>query len=251
MRSRGALVVPSDESRFYGVLCARAARANVSALTLRQIIRYRVIQLTACGPFSNVEPMSARSILRRRLGGATVTAWFAVMVVIGAGLLTKHVVAMPRPQAALLTPALQMLRSPNEQNQWLAVHVLYSDCRCSQRVAEHLATTDRPQGWSEIVLWVGDDAPPTGLPDHFDLRHTSAAQLASYGVEAAPSMILADPNGSIRYSGGYTDRKQGPVIDDLRILRAVHRSENVPSLPLFGCAVSSRLKADLAVLPTF
>jgi hypothetical protein len=195
--------------------------------------------------------MNALSILRRRLGGATVSAWFAVMVVIGASLLAKHVVAMPRPQAALLVPALAMLRTPKQHDQWLAVHVLYSDCRCSQRVAEHLAATERPKGWSEIVLWVGDDAPPSGLADHFDLRHTTAAQLASYGVEAAPSMILADPVGNIRYSGGYTDRQQGPVIEDQRILRAVRNSEAVSNLPLFGCAVSSRLKADLATLPSF
>jgi hypothetical protein len=131
------------------------------------------------------------------------------------------------------------------------VHVLYSDCRCSQRVAEHLATTERPQGWSEIVLWIGDDAPPAGLAQRFDLRRATAAELASYGVESAPSMILADPAGNIRYAGGYTDRKQGPVIEDLRILTAVRRSEDVSNLPLFGCAVSARLKSDLAVLPTF
>jgi hypothetical protein len=173
------------------------------------------------------------------------------MVVIGAGLLMKHAVAMPQPKAALLIPAMAKLRAPEEHDKWLAVHVLYSDCRCSQRVAEHLATSERPQGWSEIVLWVGDDAPPPGLADHFDLRHTTAAELASYGVEAAPSMILADPAGHIRYSGGYTDRKQGPVIEDQRILRAVRHSENVATLPLFGCAVSARLKSDLSALPTF
>jgi hypothetical protein len=194
--------------------------------------------------------MNALPSLRRRLGGAAVTAWFALMIVIGAGLLAKHVVAMPRPQATLLAPALTMLRTPQEHDRWLAVHVLYSDCRCSQRVAEHLATTERPQDWSEIVLWVGDDAPPAGLAAHFDVRRATAAQLASYGIEAAPSMILADPAGHIRYSGGYTDRKQGPVIEDLRILRAVHNAENVSSLPLFGCAVSSRLKSDLAALPS-
>jgi hypothetical protein len=195
--------------------------------------------------------MSALSSLRRRLGGATITAWFAVMIVIGASLLAKHVVAMPRPQATLLAPALKMLRAPSERDQWLAVHVLYSDCRCSQRVAEHLATSERPTGWSEIVLWVGDEAPPLGLAEHFDLRRATARELASYGVEAAPSMILADPAGNIRYSGGYTDRKQGPVIRDIRILNAVRNSENVSSLPLFGCAVSARLKTNLAALPSF
>ncbi len=195
--------------------------------------------------------MNAKSILRRRLGGGSIAAWFVVMLVIGAGLLTKHVVAMPRPQAALLAPALQNLRAPNQRESWLAVHVLSSDCRCSQRVAEHLATSERPKGWSEIVLWVGDDAPPAGLADRFDLRRATAAALASYGVEAAPSMILADPEGNIRYSGGYTDRKQGPMIEDQRILRAVHDSQHVSNLPLFGCAVSARLKSDLAVLPTF
>jgi hypothetical protein len=195
--------------------------------------------------------MSTLSILRRRLGGATLAAWFTVMVIIGAGLLTKHVVAMPRPQAALLGPAMKSLRARAQNDHFLVVHVLYSDCRCSQRVADHLVTTQRPKDWSEIVLWVGDEAPPPGLAQHFDLRRTTAVELASYGIEAAPSMIVADPDGIIRYSGGYTDRKQGPVIEDLRILKAVRNHEDVSSLPLFGCAVSARLKSDLATLPSF
>ena len=165
-------------------------------------------------------------------------------------MLAKHVVAMPRPQSARLGPALAQLRNPAEQGRWLAVHVLYSDCRCSQGVADHLATTQRPADWSEIVLWVGDEPPPPALAHSFDLRHATATDLATYGIEAAPSLVLADPSGQIRYAGGYTDRKQGPVIEDLRILRAVHDSETVPPLPLFGCAVSARLKSDLSRLPT-
>ncbi|MEO8878690.1 MAG: hypothetical protein ABI461_24080 [Polyangiaceae bacterium] len=187
--------------------------------------------------------------LRRRLGGITLATWFAAMVALGAGLLAKHVVALPRPQSALLAPAMTALRSPQEQGQWLAVHVLYSDCRCSQRVAEHLADSARPPGWSEVILWVGDDAPDPKLAKKFDLRRVTAGELSAYGVEAAPSLIVLDPEGKLRYAGGYTDRKQGPVIEDRRILDAARTSSYVEPLPLFGCAVSSRLKSELSTLP--
>lgn len=188
--------------------------------------------------------------LRRRVGGITLATWFATMVGLCAGLLAKHVVALPPPQSALLAPSMTNLRSAREQGRWLAVHVLYSDCRCSLRVAEHLASTPRPPDWSEIILWVGDDAPDPKLTQAFDLRRVTAADLSSYGVEAAPSLIVLDPQGQLRYAGGYTDRKQGPVIEDLHILDALRSSKHVEQLPLFGCAVSSRLKSQLSTLPT-
>jgi hypothetical protein len=62
-------------------------------------------------------------------------------------------------------------------------------------------------------------------------------------------LIALDPEGRIRYAGGYTERKQGPVIDDTRILSEVRLEAAPPSLPLFGCAVSDRLRRQLSLLP--
>jgi hypothetical protein len=185
------------------------------------------------------------------LGRIALTAWFGVMLALGAGLMAKHVVALPAPaNAEKLAASLSAIRRPETRGSWLAVHVLYADCRCSQRVVEHLVTTERPHDWSEAVVWVGTDAPSTDLQKRFDIRRMSAEDLARFGIEAAPMLIALDPADHIRYAGGYSERKQGPVIDDLRILEDARHPEVLASLPVFGCAVSQRLRRQLAVLPT-
>jgi hypothetical protein len=175
--------------------------------------------------------------------------WFAGMIFAGAGLLARHVVALPTPAAdARLGSSLQALRLPAEQGRWLAVHVLYADCRCSQRIKDHLLSRSRPSDFAEIVLWVGG-AIPADLAARFDVRRVAARDLASYGIEAAPLLVALDPEGHVRYAGGYTTRKQGPKIEDRELLEASRSATRPEALPLFGCAVSDRLKRELSNLP--
>jgi hypothetical protein len=189
-------------------------------------------------------------LVRGHIGAIALVAWFAVMLALGAGLLAKHLVSLPAPaKDGKIAAALDALRRSDDRGKWLAVHVLYSDCRCSQRVVDHLLATERPHDWSEMVLWVGNLAPSQALEQRFDVRRIGTADLARYGIEAAPILVAVDPDGHVRYSGGYSDRKQGPVIDDLRILQAASHPESVASLPVFGCAVSDRLRRQLATLP--
>jgi hypothetical protein len=189
--------------------------------------------------------------VRVRIGTTAVAVWFSLMVVLGAGLLARHAVAFaaPAPSPRLVT-SLNALRTARTTKSWLAVHVLYGECRCSQRIADHLLATNRLSDWSEIVLWIGSPAPPAALEKQFDVRRIAPAELATYGIESAPMLIAADAEGQIRYAGGYTDRKQGPIIDDLRILREARDAGGLlRSLPIFGCAVSERLKRSLSLLP--
>ena len=120
------------------------------------------------------------SALRRGAGRTTLVVWFVAMTLCCAGLLARHVLAMPAPtKTARLGHHLGALRSPTQPHAWLAVHVLGSECRCSLRVVAHLLEGPRPAGWSEVVLWVGDITPPTELTAHFDVRRVTAADLAS------------------------------------------------------------------------
>ena len=183
-----------------------------------------------------------------RLG---VTGWFAAMLVLGAGLLAKHVIALPAPASGTkLASSLSAFRSSKAMHQWLAVHVLYAECRCSQRIVAHLLSTTRPAGWEEVVLWVGKAAPDAALERGYRVKRVTSAELASFGVEATPLLVVLDPVNHVRYAGGYSERKQGPVIDDLRILAEAQGTSQLASLPVLGCAVSDRLKQALGVLPT-
>ncbi|HEY8945874.1 MAG TPA: hypothetical protein VIM73_16510, partial [Polyangiaceae bacterium] len=70
-----------------------------------------------------------------------------------------------------------------------------------------------------------------------------------YGIDAAPLLIVSDPKGEPRYVGGYTTRKQGPVLEDLSIVEQARRGSSLASLPIFGCAVSERLQRELTIVP--
>ncbi len=188
--------------------------------------------------------------LKKLVARFALAAWLGGMFAVGAGLWARHTVALPAPpRSSALTAALARLRSPAEQGRWLAVHALYAECRCSQRIVSHLTTTVRPTGWAEIVLWVGKGAPDPELVRRFDVRRIGQGELGALGFEAAPSLVVLEPGGAVRYSGGYTDRKQGPVIDDLRIMAEAQRPGAVAALPIFGCAVSERLRSALSLLP--
>jgi hypothetical protein len=189
------------------------------------------------------------ALTQNALSGLALTGWFVLMLGLGAGLLAKHLLPFRAPETQHLGAALDALRNPDERGRWLAVHVLYADCACSHRVADHLAHSQRPPGWAEMVLWVGEPA-PQDLLARFDVRRVTSEDLAREGIEAAPVLVALDPVGRVHYVGGYTDRKQGPVIDDVALLAAARREDSVPGLPVFGCAVSKRLVAELAVLPT-
>lgn len=172
------------------------------------------------------------------------------MLVLGAGLLARHVIALPAPaRDAKLAISLRQFRDATHQPAWLAVHVLYAECRCSQRIAAHLLSTPRPAGWEEVVLWVGSGAPDPELERRFKLKRIARVELSRLGIDAAPLLVILDGENRARYSGGYTDRKQGPAIDDLNIMAAAQRGSGVTNLPIFGCAVSDRLERELGALP--
>jgi len=180
---------------------------------------------------------------------AALAAWFLAMLTLGAALLARHVAALPIPNDdEKLAAALAARRSPGAVGSWEAVHVLYSDCRCSRNIATHLLSSERPSGWKEVVLWVGPDDPSPDLARRFDLQRVTTEDLAHAGIQAAPLLAVLDPANHLRYVGGYSQRKQGPTIDDLRILSELRQGATVARLPLFGCAVSARLRQQVSLI---
>jgi hypothetical protein len=186
----------------------------------------------------------------RSVARIAVAVWFGVMLVVGAALLARHIVVLPMPaKDQKLAASLTVFRAPQAHDKWLAVHVLYSECRCSQRVVAHLISTARPNNWDEVVLWVGALAPDPELEKRYHVEKLSSTALARLGIDAAPLLIVLDPHDRLRYAGGYSDRKQGPVIDDLRIFADAQHAGVIASLPVFGCAVSERLQRQLSIVP--
>src|ERR1700722_17988852 len=81
------------------------------------------------------------------------------MLLVSATLLGRHLLPLPRPAADdALARSMATLREPESAGRWMTVHVLYAECPCSQRIAEHLLASDRPKDVTEHVLVVGKNA---------------------------------------------------------------------------------------------
>jgi hypothetical protein len=156
---------------------------------------------------------------------------------------------LPRPtiEPAFVT-AMGTLRTPDEAGQWMVVHVLYAECRCSTRMAEHLIALPRLPGVTEEVIFVGHapDLEARLSARAYRVISVTPAELEQrFHIVAAPSFVVTAPDGSVRYAGGYTTRKQAPDPRDRDILAALRMGRQVEPLPVLGCAVSEKLQADL------
>ncbi len=177
-------------------------------------------------------------------------AWFLSMAFVSAILLGRHVAPLPRPARddVALGKALEELHRPTDGRRWQAVHVLYAECRCSQRLADHLLTTVRPSDVDETVLLVGQDVGLEGRlrARRFHVVRTSPVELATrWHVQAVPLFVVTDPDHVVRYVGGYTARKDGPAPQDLLILARSRTEGTIDVLPVYGCAVAADLREKL------
>jgi hypothetical protein len=181
---------------------------------------------------------------------AALAGWFIVVGLVSASLLARHVVPLPRPvQLEVLRAALAAHRpagavAPGALG---VVHVLYAECRCSRLVAEHLASKPRPPGVTEHVVLVGrDDGLVRALASRgFSTEVISVEQLAAWGIEAAPILVVLAPSGEVRYAGGYTAHKQALFPRDREIVASLRAGTDVAPLPIFGCAVSAELERTI------
>ncbi len=190
---------------------------------------------------------------RRWLGVSAVVAWAGGLSVVLAALMVPHWVPLPTP--ALDAPSLAPLRGDADGRRWTAYHALDMACGCSRRVAATLLErgpeapgASASPGARHVVLLVGD-APEEAAKlaaAGFEVRPLSRDALGDdYDAEAVPLLLVADPTGQLRYSGGHTARKGGLALEDRAILARLSRGEAVEPLPLYGCGVSSRLQAAL------
>lgn len=188
--------------------------------------------------------------LLRHAGRLVFVAWVFVAFAAATSLAAAHFYTLPRPATsdARVQRAIASHRSAADAGRWRVLHVLYAECRCSQRILGHLAERGPIDGVSETIVLVGGD--PAVAADAvgagFALDTVTPEELVSeYALEAAPALVVADPSDEVRYLGGYTERKQGPDIRDVSIIDTLRRDGSTDELPLFGCAVSESLQALL------
>lgn len=177
---------------------------------------------------------------------STLAFWFIVTLLVTGSLASAHWYALPRPDSH--DPKLRQRLADRARGMpapLVATHVLYVECRCSQRIIDHLARRGARHSVREDVLLVGQSVE---FAERLHARRYNVETLTPlelkqhYGIEAAPLLIVSDRSGAIAYMGGYTLHKQGVSIQDARIIDAALAQRSVAELPLLGCATSRRLR---------
>jgi hypothetical protein len=191
--------------------------------------------------FERLRTLAVRSIF---------SVWAALVVVPGAYLMAGHLLTLPVPDDGdpLVAAAVDATRAPDERGRWLAVHVMCTDCGCSQLLMTHLVTRRALPDVRERIVLVGHDEAFAKRARNagFGFEEVTAEELAlRYRAESAPMLLVASPAGKLLYAGGYADRKRGPDAKDVDVIRGLLGGERVEKLPLFGCAVSKKLQKDL------
>jgi hypothetical protein len=188
----------------------------------------------------------------RRFAQLAFVFWAVLGFVIATSLAAQHLYVLPAPDANGLALA-RSLRSltGDERGTWSAFHVLYARCQCSQNIVEHLGRSARPSNTREHVLLVGTERDLVSLraklPENGFRLHRFEAEVLKqrFHIQSAPLLIVTDAEQSVRYAGGYSERKQGPLLEDVEIVRSLQSNFATRRLPIFGCAVSKELQALL------
>lgn len=176
--------------------------------------------------------------------------WAAIAFLVTGTLASGHLYTLPHPDRndRTLQAALAAQRGPEELGRFSVTHVMYAECRCSQRIIDHLERRGAREDLTEHVVLVGrDDALERRLTRAgFKLSNVTPIELKrKYALEAAPLLIITNAQGAIAYMGGYTTQKQGLDVRDVALIDDSLRGKGTYELPLLGCAVSRALQRVL------
>jgi hypothetical protein len=188
------------------------------------------------------------------VGRAALGLWGLGILVVGASLMAGHLVSLPAPKVTDSRLRSSLGAGPGVvQGRWSAHHVLYQSCGCSQRVLAHLLERRARPDLVETVVYVRDPSSSDVTERDsvsakvrlvgFGFEASTPAELESrYAVESAPFLLVGDGSGGVRYAGGYTERSGSKQIEDIAIIDGLKAGRKMAALPVFGCAVSSRVQ---------
>lgn len=178
----------------------------------------------------------------RRIAPILLTLWVAAVVTGVGSLMGGHLLTLPMPK--IDDSVLLSAFAPRLEKNWLAAHALSLDCGCSRRILDHLLARGAHSGLDEkVLLLAGTKAMADQLASRgYAVELLDEAQLRkNYQIEAVPLLVIRDPEGRVRYLGGYSERKRGEI-EDVAILTRLMGGEQELARPAFGCAVGQALR---------
>lgn len=166
-------------------------------------------------------------------------------VIIAAGLsflMAGHLIIFPSPDSKIEGAMKTLQNESGAAGQWFAAHVIADGCRCSGEALEHLLARGPRKDSQELIIYVGKElSEPLRASSYKTMLSDEAKLFRDYGVESAPLLALVSPEGKLVYAGGYSETRNGPIVEDTVIAEAM-RGGSPKALPLFGCAVSKDMQ---------
>ncbi len=180
--------------------------------------------------------------MKSKIAAVVLLIWAPTTIVITSLLMVNHTIAMPMPS--------DLQQVEHGLVDWLGrgdavVHILYANCSCTDRLVDHLVERGPTLAEREVVLFVGTPRPTherlaeVGFEWHQWSQHELTERI---GVEAAPLLVVRQSN-RMDYVGGYFRFPAATRPLDVSIIANTTDGEPPKPLPIFGCAVSPRLRA--------
>lgn len=119
-------------------------------------------------------------------------------------------------------------------------HFAAADCRCSERLLQHLLTRAPRREAREVVVYIGERKPVLELLESIGYEVLLEASPEATGVQAAPWLLVRSASGAISYSGGY---EPSPYWESRILFNVEHRVRQA-SLSTPGCTTSKSLRAE-------
>jgi len=147
-------------------------------------------------------------------------------------------------------PAGMELGELPSTSSWSVWHFVVADCPCSSLLEEELLKSGAQDDLVEKVVRIGGNQSESELWNGRGFEFvavTSDRAEQEYGVQGGPWLMVARPDGSVLYSGGYSERLPNRADDFLHrmIVERLISGEEVKLRPAFGCASATALKSRI------
>ena len=183
--------------------------------------------------------------MHRKAALVALGLWLVAGIVAGGMLLLRHAPYRVPEADDVHLRALTGELAPGKLG---VAHIMYRSCPCSARTITHLLERGAIPGVDELVLIVDDE----GASDPDDQRLVTAGFRVTpitpltlkerFAIHAAPVLVVARPDHSVAYIGGYNRHKQEPRYADVSIIQDVAQATDTSALPVFGCATTAALE---------
>jgi translation initiation factor 2 beta subunit (eIF-2beta)/eIF-5 len=129
---------------------------------------------------------------------------------------------------------------------WGMVHILGEGCGCSEIIAEHLIKRKALPNTHEKVYFIGSFPQYEQKLKAAGFSVEEKPEVKKY-LEGLPMLIVHNPKGEVKYSGGYAHKIITPITKllDQEIYTKVKNNTATEKLLIAGCAVSKQIQNQI------